>query len=86
MDYTGGYKPLPPSLTVNKDNKVEDMLNVSVDITESHTLTVELDARNKEIKLKELQHQRMISEVEDYAILLMDKEGLFKTGIKGQRK
>jgi hypothetical protein len=35
-----------------------------VDITESHTLTMELAARNEEIKLKELQHQRMISEVE----------------------
>jgi PAS domain S-box-containing protein len=70
----------------NQENKVEDMLNVSVDITESHTLTMELAARNEEIKLKELQHQRMISEVEDYAILLMDKEGFIQNWNKGAEK
>jgi PAS domain-containing protein len=70
----------------NKENKVEDMLNVSVDITESHTLTMELAARNEEIKFKELQHQRMISEVEDYAILLMDKEGFIQNWNKGAEK
>jgi PAS domain S-box-containing protein len=85
----GSYRWIQTFTTVfnrNMDNKVEDVLNVSVDITESHTLTVELAARNEEIKLKEVQHQRMISEVEDYAILLMDKDGFIQNWNKGAEK
>ncbi|HEX5153456.1 MAG TPA: PAS domain-containing protein [Parafilimonas sp.] len=85
----GFYRWIQTFATVfnrNKDNKVEDILNVSVDITESHALTAELAVRNEEIQLKELQYQRMISEVEDYAILLMDKDGFIQNWNKGAEK
>jgi PAS domain S-box-containing protein len=83
------YKWIETFTTVfNRDshNKVQDMLNVSIDITESHELNKELAAVNEKIKHNELQHQRMINEVEDYAILLMDKDGFIKNWNKGAEK
>lgn len=69
-----------------KDNTVLEMLNVSIDITENQLLTIQLEQINEEIKYKELQHQRMISEVEDYAIILMDKEGFIQNWNRGAEK
>lgn len=70
----------------DKDDKVLEMLNVSIDVTENQLLTLQLEQINEEIKFKELQHQRMISEVEDYAILLLDKEGFIQNWNKGAEK
>lgn len=85
----GSYRWIHTFTTVfNRDanNNVQDMLNVSMDITESNMLTLQLAQMNEEIKYKELQHQRMISEVEDYAIILMDEEGFIKNWNKGAEK
>ena len=41
---------------------------------------------NEEVKQKEKQHQRMINEIEDYAILLMNKEGIIQNWNKGAEK
>jgi PAS domain S-box-containing protein len=85
----GSYKWIQTFTTVfNRDdhNEVQDMLNVSIDITEIHQLNIELAELNEKVKLNELQHQRMINEVEDYAILLMDKEGFIKNWNKGAEK
>jgi PAS domain S-box-containing protein len=85
----GSYKWIQTFTTVfNRDShyKVQDLLNVSIDITQSHQLNIELAAINEKIKHNELQHQRMINEVEDYAILLMDKEGFIKNWNKGAEK
>ena len=70
----------------DSNNSVIEMLNVSIDVTESQLLTLQLEKINEEIKYKELQHQRMISEVEDYAILLMDKDGVIQNWNKGAEK
>jgi len=41
---------------------------------------------SKELNQKELQYQRMINEVEDYAILMMNKEGIIQNWNKGAEK
>ncbi len=85
----GTYRWIQTFTTVfNRDNhnKVQDMLNVSMDITESHNLNLELAAINEKIKFNELQHQRMINEVEDYAILLLDRDGFIQNWNKGAEK
>ncbi|MBV9962767.1 MAG: PAS domain-containing protein [Parafilimonas sp.] len=85
----GSYKWIQTFTTVfNRDenNLVQDMLNVSIDITESYNLSMEVAAMNDRVRKNELQHQRMINEVEDYAILMMDKEGIIKNWNKGAEK
>lgn len=85
----GDYRWLNTFTTIfnrNKNNKVEDILNISIDITESQRLTQQLGEMNEEVKLKEKQHQRMINEIEDYAILLLDKEGIIQNWNKGAEK
>jgi len=85
----GTYRWIQTLSTVfnrDKNNMVKDMLNVSIDVTESHNLTMQLAAINEAIQQKELQYQRMINEVEDYAILLMDKDGFIQNWNKGAEK
>jgi PAS domain S-box-containing protein len=85
----GSYRWMHTFTTVftrNENNKVESMLNVSVDVTESHILAMELAAVNEKVRQKELLHQRMINEVEDYAILMMDKDGFIQNWNKGAEK
>ena len=85
----GKYRWINTLTTVfnrDRNNKVEDILNISIDVTESHSLTLQLAAINEEVKQKEKQHQRMINEIEDYAILLMNKEGIIQNWNKGAEK
>jgi len=57
-----------------------------IQFKESQQLTDELTILGEKLKAQELRYQRMISEVEDYAILLMDKEGFIQNWNKVQRK
>lgn len=85
----GEYRWIHTFTTVfsrNIKGEAEDMLNISVDITESQKLTLELATLNEAVKFKELQHQHMVSEVEDYAILFMDEDGFIKNWNKGAEK
>lgn len=83
------YRWLHTFITIfnrDKNNKVEDILNISVDVTESHLLTLKLAAINEEIKQRETEHQRMINEIEDYAILMIDRNGVIQNWNKGAEK
>ena len=85
----GTYRWINTFTTVfnrNKKNKVEDILNISLDVTESHFLTLQLAAIHEEVKQKEKQHQLMINSIDDYAILLLDKNGIIQNWNKGAEK
>lgn len=70
----------------NKNNEVEDLINISIDITEEHSLSQQLGEMNLQLKQSEERYHRMISEVEDYAILLLDKDGFIQNWNKGAEK
>lgn len=61
-----------------------------VDITEKKQIQEELerkvDERTAELKRSEEQHYKMINEVSDYAIILLDKDGNIKNWNKGAEK
>jgi PAS domain S-box-containing protein len=85
----GTYRWLHTFTTVfNRDhnNKVQDVLNISIDITESELLAMQLTAVNDEIKQKERDHQRMINEIEDYAIIMINRDGIIQNWNKGAEK
>ncbi|RPD38615.1 PAS domain S-box protein [Chitinophaga barathri] len=48
--------------------------------------TRELIEKNRELKISEERYHKMIEEVEDYAILLMNKEGIIQNWNKGAEK
>ena len=52
----------------------------------NHTLHLQLEKANKMIKLTEWQYQFMVNEIEDYAIILLDKEGFIQNWNKGAQK
>ncbi|HVX25651.1 MAG TPA: PAS domain-containing protein [Parafilimonas sp.] len=85
----GAYRWIHTFSTVfnrDKNGKVQDVLNISIDVTESQLLTLRLADMNEEIKQKEFEHQRMINEIEDYAILMIDKNGIIQNWNKGAEK
>lgn len=64
------------------DNSIIGFSKVTRDLTEKkaaeekqHRYMLELEQKNEELKQKEERYQRMIAEVQDYAIILLDKEG-----------
>jgi PAS domain S-box-containing protein len=85
----GEYRLLQTFETVfNRDAnfKVKENIDVSIDITPNYALTQKLAVVNEEIRKKDEQYHRMISEVEDYAILLLNKEGIIQNWNKGAEK
>jgi PAS domain S-box-containing protein len=70
----------------NKDNQVEDVLNISVDITDQVETSNLLKEKNEELRRNEERHHKMIDEIEDYAILLLSKEGIIENWNKGAQK
>jgi PAS domain S-box-containing protein len=52
----------------------------------SPELTLELATLTEKFRAQELRYQRMISEVEDYAILLMNEDGIIQNWNKGAEK
>jgi PAS domain S-box-containing protein len=51
-----------------------------------NTLSEELEDRIKQLKASEERYYNMVDEVEDYAILLLDKDGLIQNWNKGAKK
>jgi len=70
----------------NNKNEVEDLINISIDVTEEHLLSQQLAEKNAALKESEERYHRMISEVEDYAILLLDRDGFIQNWNKGAEK
>ena len=77
----------------NSKDEVEYVLNISMDITEQHLLAEQLEeekiiaeTKSEELRRSEERYHHMISEVEDYAILLLDKDGIVKNWNKGAEK
>ncbi|HYK47843.1 MAG TPA: PAS domain-containing protein [Parafilimonas sp.] len=68
------------------ENEVEDLINISIDVTEEYFLSQQLAEKNAQLKRSEERYHRMISEVEDYAILLLDKDGFVQNWNKGAEK
>jgi PAS domain S-box-containing protein len=85
----GTYRWLHTFATVfnrNHNNEVQDVLNISIDVTESELLALQVAAMNEEVKRKEYEHQRMINEIEDYAILMLNRDGIIQNWNKGAEK
>lgn len=70
----------------NADNKVEHVLNISVDVTERILIDKELKRKNEEIRRSEERYHNLIDEMQDYAILLLDKNGTIQNWNKGAEK
>src|SRR6478735_6209891 len=56
------------------------------EVGKSPELTLELATLTEKFRAQELRYQRMISEVEDYAILLMNEDGIIQNWNKGAEK
>lgn len=81
----------------NTDGEIAGVLAISLDVSaqvlarkEVETLvqkrTAELHESNKELKESEERYHRMVEEVEDYAIILLDKEGIIQNWNRGAEK
>lgn len=77
----------------DKEGKVEYVLNISVDVTQQYLLSKQLEQEKivaqkntEELRRSEERYQKMITEVEDYAILLLDKEGNIQNWNLGAEK
>ncbi len=70
----------------DKNNRIEDVVSVSVDITDEVNAIVELIKKNDELRKSEERYHGMVNEVEDYAIILLNKEGIIENWNKGAEK
>jgi PAS domain S-box-containing protein len=70
----------------DKDNNIEKIINISNDISERILNKSLLFQKSEEIERQEDRYYKMIDEVEDYAILLLTKEGLIENWNKGAEK
>jgi len=57
-----------------------------VEITDQKNRETELELKNKELRQSEERYHRMILEVQDYAIILLNKEGIVQNWNKGAEK
>jgi len=82
-------KPYPDPL-FDSTGKLIGALNMLIDITEQgeakNMLEQKVAERTNELKESEERYHRMISEVQDYAILLLDTEGYIQNWNKGAEK
>ncbi|MCW3086155.1 MAG: sensor signal transduction histidine kinase [Bacteroidetes bacterium] len=70
----------------NKNNQIEDVVSVSVDITDEVNAIIELIKKNDELRKSEERYHGMINEVEDYSIILLNKDGIIENWNKGAEK
>jgi PAS domain S-box-containing protein len=70
----------------DKNNEIETVINISNDITEQITNRSLLHQKSEEIVKQQERYYKMIDEVEDYAILLLTKDGLIENWNKGAEK
>ena len=59
----------------NAEEEVTGILSITRDITDLVLTTERLQESYKELQRSEERHYRMINEVQDYSIILLDKEG-----------
>lgn len=66
------------------------MLGIVMDITDRKNMEVKLEKkveeRTEELKRSEERHYKMVEEIQDYAILLLNKEGIIQNWNKGAEK
>lgn len=72
--------------TRNRNNVVEDVVTISVDITDEVNAIVELIKKNEDLRKSEERYYGMVNEVEDYAIILLNKDGIIENWNKGAEK
>jgi PAS domain S-box-containing protein len=77
----------------DKQDQVEYVLNISMDVTNQYLLAKQLkeekalaESKSEELRQSEERFHQMIAEVEDYAILLLDKNGIIQNWNKGAEK
>jgi PAS domain S-box-containing protein len=70
----------------DKENQVEEVINISVDITEQASNALELEKKNRELSKSEEKYHKMTEMVEDYAILLLNKDGLIENWNQGAER
>ncbi|PWU02859.1 MAG: hypothetical protein C5B52_04435 [Bacteroidetes bacterium] len=70
----------------NSAGKVVEVLNISLDITKEVNSTLELQNKNEQIVKNEERFHKMTEAVEDYAILLLSKDGIVENWNKGAEK
>lgn len=74
----------------DKSGKLTGGVGVLVDITpykqQIEEKTQDIYRKNEELREKEIRHHRMIEEVEDYAIILLDRHGTVENWNKGAKK
>ena len=77
----------------DKQDQVEYVLNISMDVTDQYLLAKQLEeekalaeSKSEALRLGEERFHQMIAEVEDYAILLLDKNGIIQNWNKGAEK
>jgi len=70
----------------DKTGQVEHVINISVDITEQKNINEALTLNLEDLRRNEERYHKMIDEVEDYAILLLNPEGIVQNWNKGAEK
>jgi PAS domain S-box-containing protein len=70
----------------NRDFQVEEVLNISFDVTEQENNIIQLNQQNLELAKNEVRYHKMTELVEDYAILLLSKEGYIENWNRGAEK
>jgi PAS domain S-box-containing protein len=87
--YNGEYRWFHTYGTIfsrNKANEVEEVLNISVDVTERVAATTLISLKNEELTKSEERYHRMVEEVKDYAILLLNTDGIIENWNQGAEK
>lgn len=70
----------------NRDFQVEEILNISFDITEQENNLIRLNQQNLELAKNEVRYHKMTELVEDYAILLLNRDGFIENWNRGAEK
>jgi PAS domain S-box-containing protein len=68
------------------DHRVKEVINISFDIDDEVNTAVELQQKNAEMIKNEQRFHKMTELVEDYAILMLDREGYIQNWNKGAEK
>ncbi len=75
---------------LDESGKLKGAVGVLVDITahkqQIREKTEDIRRKNEELREKEVRYHRMIEEVEDYAIILLDRNGTIENWNKGAKK
>ena len=96
-DGTKRYVAAHPRPIFDKSGALVGGVNILLDLTDLHALNFSLSSqvdlgsekmtqRTSELKRSEERYHKMIEEVEDYAIILLDKEGTIQNWNKGAEK